>query len=126
MTGSRRDYYDVLGVPRDADDKTIKDAYHRLAMKWHHESSCRFIFQCLDEAFDDGDAAVLADGSVTWWFDSAAFAPSFETFAPELRALVADKVLRRCVRGANCAAEESTDGLAGRLLGKHGHSHAMT
>jgi molecular chaperone DnaJ len=30
-----RDYYEVLGIPRDADPKTIKDAYHRLAMKWH-------------------------------------------------------------------------------------------
>ena len=30
-----RDYYDVLGVSRDADQKNIKDAYHRLAMKWH-------------------------------------------------------------------------------------------
>ena len=25
----------MLGVPRDADGKIIKDAYHRLAMKWH-------------------------------------------------------------------------------------------
>lgn len=30
-----RDYYQVLGVPGDADLKSIKDAYHRLAMKWH-------------------------------------------------------------------------------------------
>ncbi len=35
MNDTQRDYYDVLGVPRDADQKTIKDAYHRLAMKWH-------------------------------------------------------------------------------------------
>lgn len=28
MTG-RRDYYQVLGVPRDADDKTIKNAFRR-------------------------------------------------------------------------------------------------
>lgn len=32
---SERDYYEVLGVSRDANEKTIKDAYHRLAMKWH-------------------------------------------------------------------------------------------
>ena len=32
---AQRDYYDILGVPRDADKKTLKDAYHRLAMKWH-------------------------------------------------------------------------------------------
>lgn len=35
LSAEERDYYEVLGVPRDADAKTIKDAYHRLAMKWH-------------------------------------------------------------------------------------------
>jgi len=35
MADSEQDYYELLGVPRDADAKTIKDAYHRLAMKWH-------------------------------------------------------------------------------------------
>lgn len=30
-----RDYYDVLGVARDADDTTIKKAYRKLAMKYH-------------------------------------------------------------------------------------------
>ncbi|MCW8963649.1 MAG: J domain-containing protein [Gammaproteobacteria bacterium] len=29
------DYYQVLGVPRDADEAAIKNAYHKLAMKWH-------------------------------------------------------------------------------------------
>jgi len=32
---TERDYYEVLGISRDADQKSIKDAYHRLAMKWH-------------------------------------------------------------------------------------------
>lgn len=31
----KRDYYDVLGVPRDADLKTIKSAYRKLALKYH-------------------------------------------------------------------------------------------
>lgn len=35
MNTTERDYYEVLGIPRDADVKTIKDAYHCLAMKWH-------------------------------------------------------------------------------------------
>ena len=30
-----RDYYEVLGVARDADDTTIKKAYRKLAMKYH-------------------------------------------------------------------------------------------
>src|SRR5688500_12062308 len=30
-----KDYYKTLGVPRDADEKTIKSAYRRLARKHH-------------------------------------------------------------------------------------------
>ncbi len=32
---SKRDYYEVLGVSKSADDKEIKKAYKRLAMKYH-------------------------------------------------------------------------------------------
>ena len=32
---SRRDYYEVLGVPRDANDQQIKSAYRKLALKYH-------------------------------------------------------------------------------------------
>ena len=32
---AKRDYYDVLGVSRDADDKAIKSAYRKLAMANH-------------------------------------------------------------------------------------------
>ena len=32
---SQRDYYEVLGVPRDADAKAIKDAFRSLALKYH-------------------------------------------------------------------------------------------
>lgn len=35
MPYSEQDYYQVLGIPRDADGNTIKQAYHKLAMKWH-------------------------------------------------------------------------------------------
>lgn len=31
----KRDYYEVLGVPRDADDETIRRAFHALARDWH-------------------------------------------------------------------------------------------
>jgi len=32
---AKRDFYDVLGVSKDADGKTIKTAYRKLAMKYH-------------------------------------------------------------------------------------------
>jgi molecular chaperone DnaJ len=32
---SKRDYYEILGVPRDATDQTIKSAYRKLALKYH-------------------------------------------------------------------------------------------
>ena len=32
---TKRDYYDVLGVDRNADEETIKKAYRKLAMKHH-------------------------------------------------------------------------------------------
>jgi len=32
---AKRDFYDVLGVTRDADEATIKKAYRKLAMKYH-------------------------------------------------------------------------------------------
>ena len=32
---SKRDYYEVLGVPRTADDQQIKSAYRKLALKYH-------------------------------------------------------------------------------------------
>jgi molecular chaperone DnaJ len=35
----RRDYYEVLGVARDADAKTIKDAFRELALRYHPDRS---------------------------------------------------------------------------------------
>ena len=31
----KRDYYDILGVDKDADEGELKSAYRKLAMKFH-------------------------------------------------------------------------------------------
>lgn len=35
----KRDYYEILGVSRNADDSAIKKAYHRLAKKYHPDTN---------------------------------------------------------------------------------------
>ena len=36
---AKRDYYEVLGVNRDASDDDIKKSYRKLAMKWQDRKS---------------------------------------------------------------------------------------
>ena len=35
MTTNKRDYYDVLGISRNASDEDIKKAFRKLALKYH-------------------------------------------------------------------------------------------
>lgn len=36
---AKEDYYDVLGVPKDATERQIKKAFHKLAMKYHPDKN---------------------------------------------------------------------------------------
>ena len=63
---SRKNYYKILGVPKDADDSQIKKAYRKLALKWHPDknSQTEERREEADAKFKDiGEAyAVLSDG----------------------------------------------------------------
>ena len=59
---SKRDYYEVLGVGRDADEAGLKKAFRRLAMKYHpdrapDDADAEARFKEAKEAYD-----VLSDG----------------------------------------------------------------
>ena len=53
----KRDYYEILNIPRDADTKEIKQAYRRLAMKHHpdrnpHNPEAEELFKEAAEAYE--------------------------------------------------------------------------
>jgi len=83
-----RDYYEVLGVTRDADDATIKKAFRRLARELHpdvnsHDPDAEEKFKQAAEAYE-----VLSDPQRRATYDrfgheglrSGGYAPNFEGF----------------------------------------------
>jgi molecular chaperone DnaJ len=79
----RRDYYDVLGVPRDADAKTIKSAFRRLARRYHPDTSTELEsehrFREIAEAY-----GVLSDPAKRASYDARGFAGVAGTSAEDL------------------------------------------
>lgn len=69
----KRDYYEVLGVARNADQKAIKDAFRGLALKYHpdrnKEAGAEERFKKIAEAY-----AVLSDPGKRSEYDSRGFA----------------------------------------------------
>jgi molecular chaperone DnaJ len=87
MTATR-DYYDVLGVPRDADDATIKKAFRRLARELHpdvnsHDPQAEEKFKEAAEAYEvlsDPDRRATYDRYGHEGLRSGGYAPNFEGF----------------------------------------------
>ncbi len=81
MATVQRDYYEVLGVPRDADEKTIKDAFRALALKYHpdrnKEPGAEERFKEIAEAY-----AVLSDATKRAEYDAGGI-PFVAGFRPE-------------------------------------------
>lgn len=69
MAEQKRDYYEVLGVDRGADDATIKKAYRQLAKKYHPDANpgdkeAEFKFKEASEAY-----AILSDAEKRRQYD---------------------------------------------------------
>jgi len=83
MTGEQRDYYEVLGVARDADAKTIKDRFRELALKYHPDRNkapeAEARFKEIAEAY-----AILSDPKKRADYDSRGFAGVADFSAEDL------------------------------------------
>ncbi len=87
MTATR-DYYDVLGVPRDADDTSIKKAFRRLARELHpdvnsHDPQAEEKFKEAAEAYEvlsDPDRRATYDRYGHEGLRSGGYAPNFDGF----------------------------------------------
>lgn len=83
MATAQRDYYEVLGVPRDADDKRIKDAFRELALKYHPDRNkspgAEEHFKEIAEAY-----AVLSDPKKRAQYDAGGFAGVADYSAEDL------------------------------------------
>ncbi len=81
MANVQRDYYEVLGVGRDADAATIKNAFRELAMKYHPDrnkaADAEEKFKEIAEAY-----AVLSDPKKRSQYDHGGFA-GVADFTPE-------------------------------------------
>jgi curved DNA-binding protein len=89
MPLSYTDYYEVLGVPRDADQDAIRRAYRKLAREYHpdlnSDSDAEERFKELGEAYDvlsDADKRERYDRLGARWRETEREAPeeSFEDF----------------------------------------------
>jgi molecular chaperone DnaJ len=78
---AQRDYYEVLGVAKDAEQKAIKDAFRTLAMKYHpdrnKEAGAEEHFKEIAEAY-----AILSDPKKRAEYDARGFA-GVEGFSQE-------------------------------------------
>ena len=96
----KKDYYEVLGVPKDSSEKDLKGAYRKLAMKYHpdrsEEPDAEEKFKELSEAY-----AVLSDPEKRQKYDQFGHAGINSQYSQEdlFRGVNFEDLLRRLWRG---------------------------
>jgi molecular chaperone DnaJ len=100
MAATERDYYELLGVPRNADDQTIKKAFRKLARELHPDVSdhpeAELRFREVSEAYEAlsnpetrqlydrfGHAGLRSGGFQPTHFDLGSFGDLFSAFFGE-------------------------------------------
>lgn len=73
-----KNHYDVLGISRNANQKQIKDAYYKLAMKYHPDKNQGKLtqqFREIKEAYD-----VLNNEASRMQYDNSEYLSEYFTF----------------------------------------------
>ena len=79
MSSDKKDYYEVLGVPKDATEEQIRKAYKKLALRWHPDKNPDNRKQAEEKFKEIGEAySVLSDPKKRNEYDNGGF--SFEGF----------------------------------------------
>lgn len=111
----QRDYYEVLGITKDADQKAIKDAFRTLALKYHPDRNKE---PGAEERFKEiaGAYAVLSDPKKRAEYDTRGFAGVADFSAQDLfGGINLDDILG----GLNFDLGDAGDGLFGSFFGRH-------
>src|SRR5579871_4861852 len=124
MSTTERDYYELLGVPRNADDQTIKKAFRKLARELHPDVSehpeAEVRFREVSEAYEAlsnpetrqlydryGHAGLRSGGFQPTHFDLGSFGDLFSAFFGE--DMFGSSRRRGSARGADLVADVDID-----------------
>merc|ERR1719203_1204403 len=73
-SSAKRDYYEVLGVSKDATERQLKKAYRKLALKWHPDENPNNVKEAEEKLKEIGEAyGVLSDDQQRRIYDHRGF-----------------------------------------------------